>query len=218
MPNFRERVQRAVDETIRALANTKSTEDPAATGAKRSRTPRVIDSASKRHGGMKRRYDRISINQAALILFNGGQDEVTCVVRDVSPGGAGLSVANTVDIPDRFILAVKSEEEGRACLVRWRKSNELGVLFDIEPVHWMTATGVMLMYLSMMMGMEIFLLPFFEGQRTVYFLLAVMPAAVIGALMILCRLNRLSYFRLATTPIVHSLMLRVVDRTPKASP
>src|SRR4051812_13988309 len=178
MPNFMERVQRVVDETMRALASTRFT-DPAA-GAKHSRATSIIGSASKQHGRMKRRYDRISINQAALIMFDGGQDEVACVVRDVSPGGAGLSVASTVGIPDQFILAVKREEEGRACFVRWRKSDNLGVLFDIEPVHWMTATGVLLLSLSMMMGMEIFLLPFFEGQRTACFWLAVMPTAVIG--------------------------------------
>jgi hypothetical protein len=212
MPDFMERAQRVVDETTRPLANTQFTEDPVA-GDSRA----TSGSADQHHGRMNRRYDRISINQAALIMFNGGKDEVTCVVRDVSPGGAGLSVASTVDIPDQFILAVKSEEEGRSCFVRWKKSNNLGVLFDIEPIHWMTATGVLLMYLSMMMGMEIFLLPFFEGKRTVCFWLAVMPAAVIGALMILCRLNKLSHFRLATTPIVHFLMLLAVGRTSKNS-
>ena len=206
------RAQRVVDETIRALTNTQFTEDPVA-GDSRA----TSGSAYQHHGRMNRRYDRISINQAALIMFNGGKDEVMCVVRDVSPGGAGLSVASTVDVPDQFILAVKSEEEGRSCFVRWRKSNNLGVLFDIEPVHWMTATGVLLMYLSMMMCMEIFLLPFFDGKRTASFWLAVMPTAVIGGLLILCRLNKLSYFRLATTPIVHFFMLLVVDRTPKDS-
>src|SRR3954470_19591851 len=106
MPNFMERVRRVVDETMRALASTRLTDDPAA-GAKHSRATSLIGSASKHHGRMKRRYDRISINQAALIMFHGGQDEVACVVRDVSPGGAGLSVASTVGIPDQFILAVK---------------------------------------------------------------------------------------------------------------
>lgn len=212
MPNFRERTQRVVEETIRALTNTQFTKGPVA-GDSRA----TSSSTHQHHGRINRRYDRISINQDAVIMFNGGKDKVACVVRDMSPGGAGLSVPSAVAIPDQFILSVKREEEGRACFLRWRVSNNLGVLFDIEPIHWMTATGVLLMYLSMMMGMEIFLLPFFDGKRTASFWLAVMPAAVMGGLLILCRLNKLSYFRMATTPIVHFLMLRVVDRTSKGS-
>jgi hypothetical protein len=217
MLNFMKRVQRAVDETIRALANTKLREGPVA-GVKDSRKTSMMSSAPRRHGRVNRRYERISINQAAVMTFNGGKDEIACVVRDISPGGAGLSVASTADIPEQFILAVESEEEGRACFVRWRESNKLGVLFDVEPVHWMTGTGVLLILLSMMMCVEIFLLPFFDGKRAACFWWAVMPTAVIGGLVILYRLNKQSYFRLATTPIVHFLMLLVADRTPKAGP
>ena len=77
-----------------------------------------------------RRHVRISTDKAAVISFDDGQKVIMCVIRDISEGGAGLAVATTDGIPDQFLLTVKGEEEGRACTVRWRQPNRLGVSFE----------------------------------------------------------------------------------------
>ena len=138
----------------------------------------------------KRRYDRISTEQAAVISFEGGGHQIPCVLRDFSPGGVGLSVAPTADIPDQFMLKIADEEKGRACTVRWRAPDALGVSFDVQPVHWMTAAGVALIVLSVMICMLIFMLPVFEQQRVAVLWFAAAPIAVIGALMVVYRLQR----------------------------
>ena len=78
-----------------------------------------------------REHVRISTDKAAVISFDDGQKRtIMCVIRDISDGGAGLTVATTDGIPDQFVLTVKGEEEGRACTVRWRQPNRLGISFD----------------------------------------------------------------------------------------
>jgi hypothetical protein len=54
-------------------------------------------------------------------------------------------------------------------------------------LHWIMATGVLLVVLSLMICMAIFLLPVFEGERTTGFWFVAMPIAVVGALMVLYR-------------------------------
>jgi PilZ domain-containing protein len=137
-----------------------------------------------------RRYDRIKTDQAAVISFNGGKDQIACVIRDISDGGVGLSVARTVDIPDQFILTIEDEDEGRACTVRWRAADALGVSFDVAPVHWMTAAGALLIFLSSMICIMMFVLPAFVHQRTAIFWFVATPIAVLGAFMVLYRLHR----------------------------
>jgi hypothetical protein len=101
-----------------------------------------------------------------------------------------LAVARTVDIPDQFILTIEDEGEGRACTVRWRAADALGVSFDVAPIHWMTAAGGLLIFLSSMICMMIFLLPAFKDQRAALFWFVAMPIAVLGAFMVLYRLHR----------------------------
>jgi hypothetical protein len=146
---------------------------------------------------VSRRYERISTVQAAVITFNGGKDQIACVIRDVSEGGVGLSVASTEDIPDQFILTVKGEDEGRACTVRWRETDKIGASFDGK-THWMVAAGGLLVACAVMICVIVFSLPAFEGYRTALFLFGAAPVAVLGAFMILFqryRENNLSYRR-----------------------
>ena len=75
-----------------------------------------------------RRHVRIPSHKPAVITK--GTMQITCVIRDLSEGGAGLSVAGANDVPEHFILTVQGEQEGRACTVRWRESTRLGVSFD----------------------------------------------------------------------------------------
>ena len=75
-----------------------------------------------------RRHVRIPTNKPAIITK--GMTQIACIIRDLSEGGAGLSMASASDVPEHFVLTVQGEDEGRACTVRWRETTRLGVSFD----------------------------------------------------------------------------------------
>ncbi len=54
---------------------------------------------------------------------------VTCVVQDVSPGGARLSVPSGATLPDRFQLRFPLRDTACDVAVRWRGDGEVGVAF-----------------------------------------------------------------------------------------
>jgi hypothetical protein len=56
--------------------------------------------------------------KAATIEFDGGS--AICVIRDLSISGAGLEVVSSVEIPDRFTLALRSDGLYFPCRVAWR--------------------------------------------------------------------------------------------------
>ena len=141
-------------------------------------------------GRRKRRYARVGTDQAGVISFIGGKDQIACVIRDVSQGGAGLSVASAANIPDQFILTVKGKQEGRACTVRWRASDKLGISFDVEPVLWTVGAGILLMFTSLMMSMMVLLLPIFEEMRTALISFVAIPSAVVSLLLLLYHFNK----------------------------
>jgi hypothetical protein len=51
-------------------------------------------------------------------------------VRNLSPSGACLEVANQVGIPDDFVLVVEHEHLTQPCHVIWRSGTRLGVAFN----------------------------------------------------------------------------------------
>ena len=60
-----------------------------------------------------------------------GKPIATCVVQDVSAGGARLSVPPDTSLPDRFSLYLPLRDETHAVEVRWRREDacEVGVAF-----------------------------------------------------------------------------------------
>ena len=71
---------------------------------------------------------RRRVLKAGSIEFGGGEFE--CTIRNVSETGAALEVMTPLYIPDRFTLAVHSEQSKRTCRVIWRKQKRIGVTFD----------------------------------------------------------------------------------------
>jgi hypothetical protein len=59
-----------------------------------------------------------------------------------------------------------------------------------ETLHWMLATGWVLVLFAIMVCLGLFLLPVFQGERTTGFWFVAVPAAVLGAIMILFRQYR----------------------------
>lgn len=61
--------------------------------------------------------------------------EATCVVRDLSDGGAKLKVKDARQVPDLFQLTIELDGLLAKCQVMWRNGeNELGVKFETPAV------------------------------------------------------------------------------------
>jgi hypothetical protein len=76
----------------------------------------------------RREASRQRVFKAGTIEFEGVR--VGCTIRNVSPFGAGLEVANPVGIPHEIMLNVLTQQLSRHCYVVWRKENRLGVMFN----------------------------------------------------------------------------------------
>jgi hypothetical protein len=77
----------------------------------------------------RRRAQRVETRKAGLIvLTNGGG--IRCKVRNLSPFGACLQVANHFGVPLDIILVIIGEHFKRRCRIVWRSNNQLGVLFS----------------------------------------------------------------------------------------
>lgn len=64
----------------------------------------------------------------ASISFDGGRSRMSCVIRNLSDGGAKLEVAAVRGIPDHFELLVPKHRP-QQCRVAWRALKEVGVQF-----------------------------------------------------------------------------------------
>src|SRR5437762_2733813 len=62
-----------------------------------------------------------------LIRF--GDISMSCVLRNVSEGGAALDIGSQVGIPDQFTLIVLPQRKIYSCNVIWRKERRMGVQF-----------------------------------------------------------------------------------------
>ena len=79
--------------------------------------------------GEQRGQLRRRILKSGKIEFNGG-GAISCTVRNVSTDGACLEFVSPLDIPNAFALLIESDNATRQCLVRWRRGNRLGVVFE----------------------------------------------------------------------------------------
>ena len=81
-----------------------------------------------------RRIKRKAFDHVGLIDFLDGHQPRPCQIRDISPGGARLSVfTDPSAIPEMFnLLLDPSAKVRRACRVAWRSRTEIGVQF-IKP-------------------------------------------------------------------------------------
>jgi PilZ domain len=53
----------------------------------------------------------------------------SCIVRNVSATGAGLTMESTTHVPDTFDLSFDSGRTLRPCRVLWRTAREIGLEF-----------------------------------------------------------------------------------------
>lgn len=60
----------------------------------------------------------------------------------------------------------------------------------MNKLHWMTEIGALAIFAAMAMAIMVFILPAFEGRRSLGFWAVILPLAVIGASFILIRHRR----------------------------
>jgi hypothetical protein len=76
----------------------------------------------------RRALERIPINRAALLSFDGISGNHPCVVRNISPFGACISAPYYIFAQD-FGLSFNGYDRIFICRVVWRKGTLCGVLF-----------------------------------------------------------------------------------------
>lgn len=70
----------------------------------------------------------------ARVVFNGGQSSLDCVIRDLSEGGARLTISEGITLPDVFRLHITKTDERRQVRLCWRRGSLVGVRFEPEPL------------------------------------------------------------------------------------
>jgi hypothetical protein len=78
-----------------------------------------------------RQHTRMKVAWKVKAITEPGGLRYTCVVQDVSVGGARLKVLEEVQLPDRFLLYLPLRDQVEDVVVRWRNTDrsEIGVAF-----------------------------------------------------------------------------------------
>jgi hypothetical protein len=79
-----------------------------------------------------RTQPRLRAILGARIIFANGNSSMDCLIRDISPSGARLELGGSVTVPDRFDLFVPQKQKTFRATIKWRRLNEVGVVFETE--------------------------------------------------------------------------------------
>ena len=66
---------------------------------------------------------------AGKVIFGANRFQIDCSVRDLSSGGARLSLADPLAVPSVFELHLPARGTVVRAEVRWRKGRQIGVIF-----------------------------------------------------------------------------------------
>lgn len=81
----------------------------------------------------QRKTKRTHRRQAAWVVLDGGGAKISCVLWDISEGGARLAAAHGNALPDVFgLFLTKDGKSRRFCQVVWRRGGQLGIRFVAE--------------------------------------------------------------------------------------
>jgi hypothetical protein len=76
----------------------------------------------------RRKLTRTRVLKGAKMLL-GKSSVIDCVARDLTNGGAGLEVPNTIGLPETVDLTLAAGHSTRRSRLVWRKLNKAGVEF-----------------------------------------------------------------------------------------
>jgi hypothetical protein len=78
----------------------------------------------------QRREARAPQNKTGVIRFGAAGHELPCIVIDLTPRGAGITLGSAFGVPQVFQLTINGETEVRHCRVSWAQGRKLGVSFE----------------------------------------------------------------------------------------
>jgi hypothetical protein len=79
-----------------------------------------------------RKETRLRTFLKGRIVYNNGNASLDCLVRDLSPTGARLALTETAALPDVFELHIPNKDKVLRAVLRWRRSDGVGVAFPEE--------------------------------------------------------------------------------------
>jgi PilZ domain len=77
----------------------------------------------------RRKHVRTEVFKRARVLL-GWHTVVDCTICDLSPGGAGLRIPTSIDLPSELDVIMGRTEGARSCRVIWRSELSTGVSFQ----------------------------------------------------------------------------------------
>ena len=77
----------------------------------------------------KRAAARHRVLKGGRLAFHDGGG-VDCIVRNISPTGARIDVANPVGLPESFTLLIEADHFRQSCHPVWSHDTHVGVAFD----------------------------------------------------------------------------------------
>ena len=80
-----------------------------------------------------RTAERLKTLLKARIVFNQRMTSVDCVVKNISPIGALVTVDTTLAIPNEFELEIPLRGKTYAAQMRWRDAKSIGLRFVEKP-------------------------------------------------------------------------------------
>jgi hypothetical protein len=81
----------------------------------------------------KRKHARRKVLWSAKVIYNDRSCTLDCQIRDISKKGCRIRLKDPVLLPRFFEIVMPDSPEPRPCEVRWRTTNELGVMFVDPP-------------------------------------------------------------------------------------
>lgn len=87
------------------------------------------------HGyqGTERRLEhRRRLLKGAMIKFNNGFGDLECVVRNLTTGGARISMGQTSGIPTRIQIQIAGERIPVEAKIEWRTPRDIGLRFLLK--------------------------------------------------------------------------------------
>jgi len=84
----------------------------------------------------RRAEDRTRLNIPGMILVDEHRT-VPCIVADRSATGIRVTLPNTENLPDVFILTFDDSGEALVCRAAWRKADQVGCIADVLVTAWL---------------------------------------------------------------------------------
>jgi|SRR5687767_9961308 hypothetical protein len=77
----------------------------------------------------RRKHQRIRTLKAGKITFNRRLNVIDCIVRNMSEGGACIQIDSPDWLPEKFDLSIPIDGWKRACRLRWKTTDRVGVAY-----------------------------------------------------------------------------------------